>query len=182
MNEIPFEVDEDAILSKPAEQERPSRMKKAAVLIIGVFLLVLVLSYFLGYMAFDVIPGLVESSAIDSYTVLLKDGTSLAFDRSAYEELVNVFVANQGNETKVCLMGAADGNHLSISGLYHPLIIAQDFVSVTAASCPAGTIVSVHSHPLMRCTPSLQDYNALHSHKDAMYAAVMCEKGRMYFY
>lgn len=180
MNEIPFEVNEDEILSKPLE-EQSSKAKKAALFLMFGFIFFLIVSYSLASIGFDSIPGLVKSRQMDSYGIKMGD-SMLIFSSSIYDEIVSYSAQNEGVETKFCLLGEKQGNNILITSVFKPLIIAQDFQSVTSKSCPSGTIVSVHTHPLLHCIPSFQDYSALHSSNDAEYTAVMCEKGRFYFY
>lgn len=180
MDEIPFEVNEEEILSKPVE-EQSSKAKKAALFLMFGFIFFLIVSYSVAFIGFDSIPGLVKSRQMDSYGIKIGD-SMLLFSQGIYDEIVSYASDNEGNETKFCLMGEKQGNNLLITSVFKPLIIAQDFASVTSRNCPPGTIVSVHTHPLLHCIPSLQDYNALHSSKDAEYTAVMCERGRFYFY
>ena len=135
----------------------------------------------MAFIGFDSIPGLVKSRQMDSYGIELK-GVMLVFSSGVYDEIVSYAIENEGNETKFCLLGEKQGSNILITSMFKPLIIAQDFQSVTSKSCPSGTIVSVHTHPLLHCIPSMQDYKALHSSQDAEYTAVMCERGRFYFY
>lgn len=180
MDEIPFEVNEEEILSKPVKNES-SKAKKAALFLMFGFIFFLIVSYSVAFIGFDSIPGLVKSRQMDAYGIELK-GVMLVFSSGVYDEIVSYANENEGNETKFCLLGEKRGENIFITSLFKPLIIAQDFASVTSRSCPSGTIVSVHTHPLLHCIPSFQDYNVLHDSGDALYSAVMCEQGRFYFY
>ncbi|MBU2638288.1 MAG: hypothetical protein KJ955_04910 [Nanoarchaeota archaeon] len=181
MDEIPFDINEDEILSKPIEEEKPSKLKKAALVIMAFMLFFLIISYSVAFLGMDSIPGLVKSRQMDSSGIELND-IILMFSSGIYDEIVSYAAENEGVETKFCLLGEKQGNNILITSVFKPLIIAQDFKSVTSKSCPSGTMVSVHTHPLLHCVPSLQDYKALHSSGDAEFTAVMCEKGRFYFY
>lgn len=181
MGVIPFEVNEDEILSKPLDEEKPSKLKKAAFFLMFGFIFFLIVSYSVAIFGMDSIPGLVSGKQMDSSGIELK-GAMLVFSPGVYDEIVSYAAENQGVETKFCLLGEKQGNDILITSVFKPLIIAQEFASVTSRQCPAGTIVSVHTHPLLHCIPSLQDYRALHSSNDAEYTAVMCERGRFYFY
>lgn len=181
MEEIPFDINEDEILSKPLEEDKPSKLKKAAFIFLALFLFFLIISYSVAFLGMDSIPGLVKSRQMDSSGIELK-GMMLVFSSGVYDEIASYAAENEGVETKFCLMGEKRGKNVLISSVFKPLIIAQDFKSVTSKSCPSGTMVSVHTHPLLHCIPSLQDYKALHYSEDAEYSAVMCEKGRFYFY
>ncbi|MFH1065139.1 MAG: hypothetical protein V1734_01385 [Nanoarchaeota archaeon] len=180
MDEIPFEVNEDEILSKPVKDES-SKAKKAALFLMFGFIFFLIVSYSVAFLGMDSIPGLVNSRQMDSSGIEL-NGVMLVFSPGIYDEIVSYSAENEGVETKFCLMGEKMGENIFITSVFKPLIIAQDFQSVTSKSCPSGTMVSVHTHPLLHCIPSFQDYKALHSSEDAEYSAVMCEKGRFYFY
>lgn len=181
MEEIPFDINEDEILSKPLEEDKPSKLKKAALVIMALLLFFLITSYSVAFLGIDSIPGLVNSRQMDSFGIELK-GMMLVFSSGVYDEIASYAAENEGVETKFCLMGEKQGGNVFITSVFKPLIIAQDFKSVTSKSCPEGTIVSVHTHPLLHCIPSLQDYRALHGSEDALYSAVMCERGRFYFY
>ncbi len=176
-----WEEIKEEIELEPIKEEHPW-LKKVFIGLIGAFMLFLVLTYFLGYMAFDNIPGLIESGKIEGYAVKLNDETMIRFDTAAYNELISIFKENEGNETKLCLIGEKQGSNVMITGVHKPLIIAQDFRSVTAKPCPSGTMISLHTHPMMHCTPSMQDYKSLRHSKDSEFAAVMCTENRLYFY
>ncbi|MFH1637701.1 MAG: hypothetical protein ABIB71_04735 [Candidatus Woesearchaeota archaeon] len=182
MEEILTQEEIEELEKKLNGEDKPPIYKRIIILAMGVILLFLILSYFLAYAAFDNIPGLVESSKVKGYAISLKDGSSIFFEKQPYDELRQIFKANEGNETKLCLIGDKQGNSIIITGIHHPLIIEQDFRSVTAKPCPEGTMISLHTHPMMHCTPSYQDYMNLHHHKDAEMAAVMCKEDRIYFY
>ncbi len=179
--EIPFDINEDEILSKPIEEENPSKIKKAAFVFVAFLLFFLIISYSVAFLGMDSIPGLVKSRQMDSYGIKIGD-SMLVFSSGVYDEIVSYSAENEGVETKFCLMGEKQDGRILIASVFKPLIIAQDFKSVVSKQCPPGTIVSVHTHPLLHCTPSLQDYKALRYADDAEYNAVMCEKGRFYFY
>ncbi|MEK6864446.1 MAG: hypothetical protein AABX27_04085 [Nanoarchaeota archaeon] len=180
MDEILFEVNEEEILSKPVKDES-SKVKKAALFLMFGFIFFLIVSYSVAFLGMDSIPWFVSGKQMGVSGIELK-GVKIMFSSGIYDEIVLYAAENEGVETKFCLMGEKQGNNLLITSVFKPLIIAQDFASVTSRSCPSGTIVSVHTHPLLHCIPSLQDYKALHSSKDAEYTAVMCERGRFYFY
>lgn len=179
--EIPFDINEEEILSRPVEEEKPSKIKKTALVFIAFFMFFLIISYSVAFLGIDSIPGLVKSRQMSDSGIELK-GVNLMFAPGLYEGILSYAAGNEGVETKFCLMGETQGSNILINSVFKPLIIAQDFKSVTSKSCPSGTIVSVHTHPLLHCIPSLQDYRALHDSNDAEYNAVMCEKGRFYFY
>ncbi|MDD4877772.1 MAG: hypothetical protein PHO02_01905 [Candidatus Nanoarchaeia archaeon] len=179
--EIPFDINEDEILAKPLDDAKPSKLKKAAAAFAAFLLFFLIVSYSVAFLGMDSIPGLIKSRQMDVYGIPLGD-SMLVFSEGIYDEIVSYANENEGVETKFCLMGERKDGIITVTSLFKPLIIAQDFKSVTSKPCPEGTIVSVHTHPLLHCTPSIQDYRALHSSQDSEYNAVMCERGRFYFY
>jgi proteasome lid subunit RPN8/RPN11 len=71
-----------------------------------------------------------------------------------------------------------------VIGLYIPKITKQEVYSVRAEICNQETIVSLHSHPPLRCIFSDQDQQSFEYFKsinpDAIYG-LMCDKDRMSF-
>ena len=80
---------------EPIRESHPW-VKKAVIGSVGAFMLFLILTYFLGYMAFDNIPGLIESEKIKDYAIDLDDGTRIVFNSATLEELNAVFKENDG--------------------------------------------------------------------------------------
>lgn len=168
------------------EEEKEHPAKKVIIAIMGIFLIVLILSYFLVYSGSNesIILGLIGSSKIDN-NVLTVGNLTIEFDQDTYAELVDHYKKNDGNEIKVCLLGNRDNDDITINRIFYPEIISQSYRHVEAKPCPSDTIISMHSHPNRQCLPSDQDvqsYESLKPFNPNLMVAVLCEDNRLNFY
>ncbi len=190
------EPDEDSIEAAGAEiiapeEEEESRLKKflkrSYILIVCFFLAFLFLvNTDAGYHVISVLNGkIVSTSLADDYTLNLNSGIKVIFSKVAFERLSQVYYANQKHEFKACLTGEKKNSSYYIYGLYIPEIYAQDVFSVTAQLCNSSTIISLHSHPPLRCIFSEQDmksYQLLRINNPEGMLGLMCGEKRFSFY
>ncbi|MFH2020333.1 MAG: hypothetical protein ABIJ34_02900 [archaeon] len=161
-------------------------LKRTYILIIAVFMILLLLvNTNAGYHIISVASGKIVSSSFDEYTFELKNGNHVIFAPSAWDELSVMYEKNQKHEFKACLLGYKKDDSYFIEGIYIPVIYSQDVYSVTSQMCNNETIISLHSHPPLRCIFSEQDilsYNQFRAvSKDGM-IGLMCEEKRLSFY
>jgi len=161
-------------------------LKRASVVIIALFLLLLILAYFVpSYDLFIIIPAQFDSYEIKGNVISLKNSQKIIFENGSYNDLLEVYYENQQHEFKACLTGAKDSNDYIVKGIKIPRIISQDFSSVTAEPCDADAIISLHSHPYRSCYLSVHDVSTYRIvkeiNKDAI-MGIMCEAKRFNFY
>lgn len=165
------------------EEEKPSILKRVFIVIITIFLLILILSYFSLWGVRDIISGLAESNKIKDNEIHFSDKTVL-FENNTYEKLLQIYNNNKGKEIKVCLIGIFEdkNKHYYINNLYIPKIYEQDFNRVVSEPC-YDSIVSLHSHPRMFCIPSKQDFKSFTLYdKENNLMMVMCKENRFTVY
>jgi len=167
--------------------EEDSFLKKISVIVIGVFIILLLLSYFLTTPAVrNVIIGMVESSNLeDDYSMDIGGGNKLIFINSSYIELLNLYDSNLDVEIKACLFGEIIGGDYFISEVVQPVIYSQSYDRVVSAPCSNISLVSLHSHPHMHCAPSQQDLESFSKLKETnpdILMIIMCEEDRFNVY
>jgi len=180
-DKIHKEILKDAI---NGEDKDHSTSKKIGVFIAAMFLLLLMLTYFVGGPhTIDIIESMLTSSKMDHF-VLEGDDFSVMFESEAYEELKDIYFDIQDREFKACLGGEISGNNYLITEILLP-DQRGSYAQVTYTQCPAETIVSLHSHPYRRCRASGQDFESFEEFRitspDAV-MMVMCEVDRFYVY
>ena len=165
------------------EEGRFKFLKKIILILIGMFLLILILSYFLLGDLFYVFEGRGSSFEIENFIVEFKNG-KIIFKENVYNDLKSIYFYNQEKEIKVCLIGEKTDNYY-ISDFYIPEIISNDFRSVVSEECDERSLISLHTHPYKRCLFSDQDIKNYESfkkiNKDGI-IGIMCEKRRFSFY
>ena len=164
-----------------------SPMHKFILALLGVFMIIFFMSYFvLGPNILSIIGGFVESSRIDEDNlVAVVDNVTIVFTGEVYSELKQLYMSSEGNEFKACLLGAGDGKSYNISSISMPKTYGRDFNFVVAEPCPAGTLVDFHSHPENHCIPSYQDVKLFQKLKEKdlfVIMGVMCNLDRFNFY
>ncbi|MEK6835527.1 MAG: hypothetical protein AABX55_00705 [Nanoarchaeota archaeon] len=167
-------------------EEKPKIFKKIFLIIIGVFLIILIVTYLLtNPIIRSIFVGLVESSKIKDNIVGIDFKNKLIFQNNTYDGLLNIYDNNPGLEFKVCLNGYIENGNYLINEVYIPETYLQTHNKVIAEPCPNDSLVDMHSHPLKHCLPSEQDFKSFKSFKernDNAIMAVMCERGRFNFY
>jgi len=161
-------------------------IKRTVLLLLGVFLIVLMISYFVfgGTMRPIVMSYFISFSLDDEFSAALPNARVI-FDAGAYEELKQIYFKEQKNEFKVCLQGEKRGNDYYVTGLKVPKMFSQSFNRVVSEFCDEGTIIPLHSHPRLSCGFSQQDIRSyeqfLSINPDAI-IGLMCETNKFNFY
>ena len=158
-------------------EEKPSLFRKIFAVIIAVFLLILMLSYFTLYGVRDILEGLVGSHKIQDDKIYFSDKT-ISFENNTYNRLLEIYDRNPDKEFKVCLTGKYDINYF-VYDLYVPETYEQQPSKVISETC--DSMISLHSHPKMFCIPSQQDFKTFKQEKSDL-MLVMCEKDRFTIY
>jgi len=168
------------------EELRNLKRKKIFIAILGIFLVVLLITYLVpGSYVLSILEGQVTSYKLNSdLTIDLKNGGKIIFDNSTYEQLKQMYFAEQRSEFKACLEGYKENSNYLVTGLYVPETLSQSFSHVTADLCNNSTIISLHTHPYMHCIFSYQDIRGLDAvrkvNPDAI-IGLMCETNRFNF-
>ncbi len=188
-----FKMDKDDIKyseSTDLEQEEESKIKKAIrrvfITTLALILLVMILTYFLGFEVYPYLRGKAVSERInEDYEVLLKNGGRIIFNPDVYAQLKSLYLGQQQHEIKVCLEGEKRGDNYYINSLRVPEISSQSVVHVSAELCDKKTIIPLHSHPYKSCLFSEQDINSYEAVKRINPNAIiglMCEIDGFSFY
>ena len=158
-------------------EEKPSLFKKIFIILIAVFLLILMLSYFTLFGIRDILEGIAGSHKIQNDEIYFSDKT-IYFGNSTYSRLLEIYDKNLGREFKACLIGIYDKDYF-IYDLYIPKTYEQQPSEIISEPCDA--IISLHSHPKMFCIPSQQDFKSFKQEKSDL-MLIMCEKDRFTIY
>ncbi len=167
------------------EIKKPGKFKKIFILVLGIFLTILILVYFLIGSLDNIVYGLIESNKIKDNEVSINPTNRLVFLENTYDKLLNIYNENSELEFKVCLNGYTENGNYFIDEIYAPKTYLQSHDRVIADFCNNESIVDLHSHPLKHCLPSEQDFISFKLFKEKnenAIMAVMCEKGRFNFY
>jgi len=164
-----------------------SHYKKYFVLVGGIFLLLLFLSYFLlGPNTMSIIAGSFESDTVNENSLMVEaEGVNVSFSSNVYATLKQMYLDNPEHEFKACLHGSIDGGTYSIDKVSVPTMFEQEFDHVVAEPCPPDTLVDFHSHPEKHCIPSYHDVQLLRTLQESngdMLMAVMCGTDKITFY
>lgn len=164
-----------------------SYLKKISLFLISLFLIFLVLSYLVpGNNILNIIEGRFDSNEInDDFVINLENNSKVVFNFEIYKELRKIYLEEQENEFKVCLIGNKVGKTFYVSDLERPKIHSQDVFSVSAQECSDKTIIPLHSHPFKHCLFSSQDiksYELFKKINEDGIIGLMCEEKRFSFY
>jgi len=166
-------------------EEEESIYKKILIIVTGVFLVLLVLSFiFVNFPIVDVIEGFFESKPVQGNVISL-DNFSISLENGTYGILNDTYFKNQKNEISACLLGYKEGNVYHITSLYRPEIYSQTFSSVSFKECSNETLIILHTHPYKQCIASEADIVLLNKTKNLnpdVLMVVMCESGRFSVY
>lgn len=177
-------MDEDL----PHDESKLSRIvKRSYIIIISVIIIFLLLiNTAPGYHVIYLLSGkLVSSTLNEDHTFELKNGGKVVFNKQTYETLRAIYYQNQRTEFKACLTGYKESNSYIVEDIYIPKIYDQTVFSVTSAICNSSTIISLHSHPPMRCLFSEQDirsYNKFRQVNPDGIIGLMCNHDRITFF
>ena len=163
--------------SKEEIEEKPSLFKKIFVVIIAVFLLILMVSYFTLFDIHDILEGIVGSHKIQDNKIYFSNKT-IYFENNTYNRLLEIYNKNLGEEFKACLTGIYDKDYF-VYDIYVPKTYEQQPSEVVSEPC--DSIISLHSHPRLFCIPSQQDFKSFKQEKSDL-MLIMCEKDRFTIY
>jgi proteasome lid subunit RPN8/RPN11 len=170
------------------EEERKLKifLKKTYLIIISVIIIVLlVINSAPGYHVISVLSGKIVSTTLnEDYTFDIYTG-QVVFEKEVFEKLQEIYFSNQKHEFKVCLIGEKQGSNYLVNDIYVPYIYRQDVFSVTSHPCNQSTIISLHSHPPLRCIFSEQDiisFNNFRKINPDGIIGLMCDEDRLSFF
>lgn len=167
-------------------EENESNKKKIFVIILGIFMIFLLISYFIVYSGTNIhiIAGFIGSSNIKENIIELNELT-IIINPDVQEELISHYIQNEGHEMKLCLLGDKNKDTIHITSIHYPNIISQSFQHVQSEPCPIETFISIHSHPNRQCIPSHQDlitHKSIQKRNPDILSAIMCDTNRLHFY
>jgi proteasome lid subunit RPN8/RPN11 len=175
-------------IDKQEEESRFRKVLKKTYVLITVFLLLILflVNTAPGYHLISVLSGKIVSSTLEEdYTFNLKYGGKVVFNKKVYENLRQIYQENQKHEFKACLQGEKKNKDYYVDGIYIPKIYSQDVFSVSSQICNSSTIISLHSHPPLRCIFSEQDIKSYNNFKQINPRAMlglMCDEERLTFF
>ena len=148
-----------------------SRLFKILKFIIGLFLVLLMLSWLIPN---DVVQSLIEQKQINENRIESGKITVL-FEKDVYQNLKEVYLQNQLTELSLCLQGKIINGTYSISSFYQPETFFATPISVATSKCDENTIITLHTHPFNNCLFSYQDVISYSSYRNnQLLTVVMC--------
>jgi proteasome lid subunit RPN8/RPN11 len=183
-DKIHREILQEALNDK--EEKKPSKFSKYSMIIITIVLIIVTITYLVGFHGIEFIMGRLASNTIEEdFTVNINDDQKVIMERHVYELLRYIFLENQRQEFKVCLVGEKVGDDYIVSALYSPKTYHSYVYGVTSEACSPETIIPLHSHPPDRCLFSEQDIESYEKFKEQNPDAIMglmCDVNRFSFY
>lgn len=183
MKSIKEEISEDE-----SEEQGENKLNKIFVIIVGIFLIFLILSFtFLRYPIGEILQGQIESERIIDNKLVLKEFT-IIFENNTENVLNTIYDSEQEQrlvETSVCLKGIKLQTDYLVNSIYYPKIHEQSFMHVEFSSCPVDTLVMLHTHPFKHCLASDTDLNTLKKAQKSnpdLIMIIMCEPERYSIY
>jgi len=148
------------------EEEKPK--KNIFLKIMGIFLVILIFSYyFYSYPVFDILQG--QASSIKLVNNIIESNNIRIVFLNNTEEIINK-IHSKEQETKLkeialCFLGNIEElNNKSVyfvEQIYYPEIKDSSFRHVEFSGCPKETIIMFHTHPYKRCLASDVDIETL---------------------
>ena len=168
----------------PADEQKPSPWKKAAVIGIGFLLIIFILSLvFVEYPISTIIRGQLESNPLEGNAIVVEN-FSIIFDTPTQDQLLDIYHKEQQVEFSVCLLGYKEGNDYFIDHLYLPKQTAT-FSHVSFEPCREDTLIMLHSHPYKSCLASETDLKTLQESQETnpeLLMVIMCEPDKFSVY
>ena len=168
------------------KEEKPNLFKKIFIIILGIFLIILAITYLSSNsLVNNILIGLIQSNKVENSIVNINSTNKLIFLNDSYEKLLKIYDNNSEREFKTCFKGKIDKGDYIIKEIYIPKTYSQTSNEVVSEFCSNDTIVDMHSHPLKHCIPSEQDFKSFKLFKEKSnnaIMAVMCERERFNFY
>lgn len=168
-----------------SEEPEESKLKRISLIIGGIFLTILVVSYiFVSWPMSSIISGQLESEPVKE-NVIEADDLTIIFEDETYAILKSWYFEEQSVEFSVCLLGEKKGKNYHITSLYQPKIFHQAFNEVRFEPCKKETLILLHTHPYKSCIASDVDLRMLNKSKEEnpdVIMVVMCEPERISVY
>lgn len=170
----------------PAEiPEKPSALKRTLIVIGGLILIILIVSFILvSFPIGNILQGKLASSTLQGNTIILRD-FSIVFQNETISDLKSKYFQEQKTEFSLCLLGTKQGENYFITSFYQPKIYSQAFNEVIFEPCSADTLIMLHTHPYKSCIASQTDLETLNKTKarnPEVLMVVMCEPERFAVY
>src|SRR3989338_3009571 len=119
----------------------PPQLKKIILFIIGLFIILLMVSYiFVTFPIGDIIQGKTQSTLLQENMLVLPEFV-IIFQNNTAQALEALYLQEQQEEFSVCLQGTYEQNRYSITSFYLPQTYQRTFSHVTFESCNASTII-----------------------------------------
>ena len=174
--------------SKDLLVPQESKSKKILIIIIGLFMILLILSWgFMRYPLDNIIEGQLRSKSIEQDKIILKELT-IIFLNNTEHLLSEIYTSEQEInlvETSTCLLGFKQENNYYVESIYYPEIHDQSFRHVSFSSCPTDTLIMLHTHPFKHCLASETDTETLKKAQktnENLLMIIMCEPNRYSIY
>jgi hypothetical protein len=190
-NHRPKSVEEDlqGIYEHELLEEKRQKMhpgvKKALVIGVGIFCVLLMLSFlYLEFPLFSILFGQMESRPLQEGTIIAGN-IAVTFDTPTINKIRDYYAQNQKTEISLCLLGENQGTIYLINSVYKPATFSQTFSQVVHEPCNASTIIDFHTHPYKSCIASDVDLENLRRTKlnnPAALMLIMCEPARFSVY
>ena len=165
-------------------EEKPSKLKKAWLVVVSIFLVLLMISFvFVTFPIGDIIQGKVESNLLKGDKIVLDD-FNIIFEDDLEEVLQSYYFNEQETEISLCLEGYKDEDYY-ITSLYEPKTFSAAYNHVSFEPCSLETVIILHTHPYKRCVASDTDLQMLEKNKlenEDVLMVVMCESNRFSVY
>jgi proteasome lid subunit RPN8/RPN11 len=172
-------------LLEETKQKMHPKVKKALILGIGIFCVLLMLSFlYLEFPLFGILWGQMESRPLQGNTITAGNIT-VTFDTPTINKIRDYYTANQKTEISLCLIGENQGTTYYINDVYKPNTFSQEFNRVVHEPCNASTLIDFHTHPYKSCIASDVDLENLRRNKlnnPAALMLIMCEPSRFSVY
>ena len=111
--------------------EKESRLRKLFIALIGIFLVILMLTYILGSNSlYPILESLLESKQAENKTLLIQD-TTIIFSNNVWDILQNEYHLNEDQEFSLCLSGGKEENNYYLDEVFYPDIISQSINHVS---------------------------------------------------
>jgi len=180
-----FKVMEEEENKEDAHLPGESKLKRLAVILGGIFLILLMLSFVVvTFPVGDIIKGILQSAPLQENKLNLGE-LEIIFTDDALSRLQDIYFAEQKVEFSTCLSGTKAGSQYFINSLYVPIMMEQTFNHVRFERCTEETLIMLHSHPYKSCVASETDIKTLNEMKRRnpdILMVIMCEPERFSVY
>tara|TARA_Y100000310_G_scaffold3264_1_gene4168 strand:- start:1336 stop:1875 length:540 start_codon:yes stop_codon:yes gene_type:complete len=175
---------EEILASLSEEDEKPSKLKKVYIFLVGTFLALLMFSFiFVSFPIDNILASRLESTPLID-NILEIEELKITFQDNTYETLRNLYLEEQSVEFSACLQGELIDNNYIITSLYQPEMYQQSFNHVSFEPCQ-NTLILLHTHPYKSCLASSTDLNTLSETQKSnpeTIMLIMCEPERFSIY